>query len=155
MASHKTILLTKYTSKRVQRNANTGTILPGHLVELMSTDKFKLHATAGGEVVPKIVVVEDDIQGNDITDYYTSGDPIQAEVVDAGDVVLLRLKNGENVAIGDKLESAGDGTVQKWVKDSGSVTEVSEQIVAIALEAMDMSGSSGVDPNGILKSMIV
>ena len=50
---------------------------------------------------------------------------------------------GENVSIGDKLISAGDGTlIANGSETSGTTVR---QIVAIATEAEDLSGSGAVD----------
>jgi hypothetical protein len=128
----------------------SGAITPGHLLERTSAavDTVKVHATAGGEVVPKLFAREDDLQGNEISEAYATGNTVLMNVALPGDEVLCLLKNGENVTKGDFLESAGDGTLQKFVADSGAVTEKSNQIVGVALESVDMSDSSAADPSG-------
>ena len=71
------------------------------------------------------------------------------------------LADGENVAIGNYLESNGAGYLQKHTEDtesweSGSIQEgrsitiYSQQIVAQALEALDLSDSSGGESSGAL-----
>jgi hypothetical protein len=145
----KTIML-KGHGVRNERVANAA-ITPGHFVELMSTNKVKVHATAGGAVLPKAVAVEDDLQGKTIADAYSSGAPCQFNVVGPGDEVFAILANGENAAIGDKLISAGDGTLKELTSQT-----TDESVVAIALEALDMSDSSAADPaSARIKVMIV
>lgn len=133
-------------------------ITPGHLVELMSTNKVRKHATAGGNAM-KAFAVEDDLQGNDISDDYAAAATVQYNIMQPGDVVYALLANGQNVAIGDFLESAGDGTLQKHTADTwasaGAGTIYSNQIIGIALEAVDMSDSSAADPSGRIKVLIV
>jgi len=128
----------------------SGAITPGHLLERTSAavDTVKVHATAGGDVVPKLVAVEDDLQGKEIGDAYTSANNVLMRVATPGDECYMLLKNGENVAKGDLLESAGNGELQKHTADSGAVTEYNEQIVGVALESVDMSDSSAADPSG-------
>lgn len=151
------VLIKKYVPKREERVAG-GTITPGHLIQLNSSDQFVVHSTAGGEITPLIVAECDLEQGGGLSDNYaTTGNyrRVQGEVLDPGDQFYGILKNGENVVIGDKGESAGDGTLQKFVADSGAVTEKSNQIACIFLEAVDMSGSSGEDPSGRVLCMAV
>jgi len=133
-------------------------ITPGHLVELMSTSKVRVHATASGNAIP-MFAVEDDLQGNDISDAYAAADQVQYNVMQPGDEVYALLANGQNIAVGDFLESAGDGTLQKYVADTwasaGAGTIYPRAIVALALEAVDMSDSSAADPTGRIKVMVV
>lgn len=132
-------------------------ITPGHLIERMTTGKMRAHATAGGNVVPVMFALEDSLQGNEITTAYTANNQMFFIVPLPGDEIYAILANGENVAIGDDLESAGDGTLRKHVPQTESLgtdssgnltTIVPNRIVGSALEAVDMSGSSGADPTG-------
>jgi hypothetical protein len=144
----KTIVLKGHGVRR-EAVANAA-ITPGHLVELMSTGKVKVHATSDGWGA-KMFAVEDDLQGNSIDDAYSTGAMVQYNVMSPGDEVFAILKNGENAAIGDKLISAGDGTL----KEASSEIDF-DSIIGIALEAVDMSGSSAVDPaSARIKIMIV
>ena len=130
-------------------------ITPGHLVELMSTAKVRVHATAGGAGVERAFAVEDDLQGNDIADAYSAGDMVQYNIMLPGDEVYALLANGENASIGSKLESAGDGTLRVVDTDTSVGTIAIQSQVAVALEAVDMSGSSGADPSGRIKVRIM
>lgn len=129
-------------------------ISPGHLVEVTSAGKVQKHSTASGNVAPVMVALEDSMQGNDVADAYALNDVVQCAVLRPGDRVQMILKDGQNVAIGDKLESAGDGTVQKHVVDSTGVYYY-KSIIGIAMAAVDMSGSAGADPSGYIDVMIV
>jgi len=71
-----------------------------------------------------------------------------------GAEIYALLKNGENAAIGVFLESAGDGTLQVLDADASVGLVKTNSIVGVALEAVDMSGSSGVDPSGRIKVRI-
>lgn len=127
-----TILLKKLQSKRLEKVAG-GTITPGHFVKLNSSDALVVHDSAGGLVTPKMIAVEDELQGNTISDNYSSGDRVQAEILDPGDEVYAIIATSQNIAIGDQLESAADGTLREYAL--ASVDDTSN-IVAIALEAV-------------------
>jgi len=161
MASNKTIVL-KGHGVRNEAVANAA-ITPGHLVELMSTGKLRVHASAG-QNCEKAFAVEDDLQGNTIDDAYDAADIAQYNIMKPGDEVNALLANGQDVSIGDFLESAGDGTLQAHTADSESLGADSSgaiasfytnQIVGVALEAVDMSDSSGADPSARIKVRIV
>ena len=153
-----TIKLKKYSDVIFEAVANA-TITPGMLIELMSTGKVRAHATAGGNIVPVTFALEDELQGNGIDDDYAALDQVQCWIPYRGDEVNAILKNGENVAIGDYLESAGNGELQKYVADVDSSNDITSiyptQIVGVALEAVNMSGSSAADPDGRIRVRIV
>jgi len=128
-------------------------VLPGMLVERDSNGKFKPHATAGG-VAERLVAVEDVLQGNGITDAYASGALVQANYQRRGNQVYMRLANGETAVIGSKLVSNGDGYLKVATADSSAVV-VEEDVLAVAIEAVDMSDSSGADPDGFIKVRII
>lgn len=149
MLVKKTIKLKKYSDVIEEMVANA-TITPGHLVELMTTNKIRAHSTAGGNAVP-MFALEDELQGKGIDNNYSANDKVQVWIPNRGDIVNAILKDGQNVAIGDFLESAGDGTLQKHVADAAdsddAIVVYSAQIVGVAVEALNMSGSTGEDPS--------
>lgn len=153
MSTSNTVKLKKYQDINMEFVANAA-ITPGHLVELMSTNKVRAHATASGNALPKMFALEDELQGKEIDDDYAAADPVQVWVCQPGEVVNALLKDGETIVIGDALESAGDGTLQKVAADSTGIYYYN-QIVGIALEALDLSGSSGAETTYRLAVMIV
>lgn len=142
------VVIKKWSDVTVECVANAA-ITPGHLVEVMSTDKIRVHATAGGNVLP-MFALEDELRGNDIDTAFVSLDPVQVWIPNRGDVVNAILADGQNIAIGDFLESAGDGTLTKhnldtWTShNTGSILEAG--IVGQAIEAVDLSGSNATHP---------
>jgi hypothetical protein len=152
MAKH-TIKLKNYVNIFNEYVASAA-ITPGHLIELLSTGKVQSHSTAGGRAA-KLFALEDELQGNGIADAYVADYPVQCWSPVPGDEVNALLKNGEHAYIGSFLESAGDGTLQVHVADSGSVTNVGLQIVGVAIEEVDMTDSSGADPTGRIAIRIV
>jgi hypothetical protein len=131
-----TVILKKNSTVRMERVAG-GTITPGHLVKLNSSNQFVVHATAGGTAA-KIFAVEDELQGKLITDTYLATARVQADVVQPGDEVYAILTTSQTVIIGDYLESAGDGTLAK-AQAQASVSDgesYPNRIIAMALEAV-------------------
>lgn len=139
-----TIKIKKYSDVIEEYEANAA-ITPGHLIEVMSTGKVRKHATASGNCLP-MFALEDELQGKGIDEDYAAADQVQCWIPGRGDMVYALLKDGQSVVIGDFLESAGDGTVQKHVVDSTG--DYLFPIIGMAMEAVDMSDSSTVDPSG-------
>jgi hypothetical protein len=122
---------------------------PGHLIYLASTNKVAKHAVSGGSVAPTMFAVEDAFQGKTLDDAFAITGRAVCWIPQKGDEVYAILADGQTIVIGDKLESNGDGTLTKHAADTGdsddAVTIYDKQIVAIALEAVDLSTSSGVE----------
>ena len=152
-----TVKIKKYLDIVEEFDADAA-ITPGHLLEITATG-VKVHATAGGNVKGHLFALENELEGQDITDAFAADDKVQVWVAQRGEQVYALLANGETTTIGCLLESAGDGTLKVHVADSGdsddAVVIYGNQIVGVALEVVDMSGSSGVDPDGRVKIMIV
>ena len=156
MAKH-TIKIKKYLDV-VEEYEAAAAITPGHLVEFTSAGKVQKHSTANGDALP-MFALEDEMQGNSISDDYSSGDQVQVWIPQRGAQVYAILANGENASVGSWLSSNGDGTLKVHtatsVDSDDAYTAYTNQIVAQALEAVDMSGSSGVDPSGRIIVRIV
>lgn len=116
-------------------------LTPGNLVELTSADKVQKHSTEGG-IAEKLFAVEDALQGRTIDDDYAADDPVMLFAARPGDELYVQIKAGENIAIGDKLISAGDGTLIEEGSEGSGVTV--REVVAVAREAVDLSGSGAV-----------
>lgn len=148
MAYSRTIALKDFTDIREEALANEANIKPGHILEMLSTGKVQLNDRANGRVVAR-VAVEDSMQGVEVGTAYTSGALVQYGIFRAGDVVKLRLKDGETAVVGSVLIAATGGEVE--VADSADGTDF---IFAEALEAVDMSGSAGADPSPLITAVI-
>lgn len=135
--------------------AAAAAITPGMLIELTSAGTVQAHSNAGQNAI-KMFATEDALQGNSVDDAYAAADLVQCWCPVPGDQVSAILADGENVAIGDFLESNGAGKLQKHVADvesfesaeAGAITVYPGQLVGIALEAKDLSDSSGVESSG-------
>lgn len=157
MAKH-TIKLKKYSDNIVELAA-AAAITPGMLLELTSAGTVQAHSTAGGNAAPIYIALEDELQGNGIDTAYVAADRVQTWIPYRGDEAYMILKDDTTaVVIGDLLESSGDGYLQKHVADvesfesaeAGAITVYPNQIIAQALEALDLSDSSGAESSGAL-----
>lgn len=115
-----------------------GVIIPGHLVEITSSNTFVVHATADGAAVP-VFALENAIVGRGVDDAYASGETVHAGYFPRGAVVYAWLEDGTAASIGDELSSNGAGALQKPTVDASLVTTA---IVAKAEEAVTASGAN-------------
>lgn len=120
-------------------------ITPGNLVEFTSAGKVQKHSGAG-LVAEKAFAVENDLIGADIADDYATDSQVQYNIFRPGDEVYALLANGENASKGSFLESNGDGELRVVDTDSSALTVKPGSIIAVSLAALNMSGSSLVDP---------
>lgn len=127
-----TILL-KADPNRLQFEAG-GTITPGDLLNLNSSAAVIRHATAG-RAHARMVAVENDIGGDEITDDYASGEIVQVNACRPGDTVFMRLDTAQTITIGEFLESSGDGSLRAFVADSNAIAP-EEHLVGQALQAV-------------------
>lgn len=89
-------------------------ITPGMLIERHSSsgEKWRKNANAG-DPAAKAVALNASMLNKGIDDAYSSGDLIEAAILPPGATAYMLLASGENVAVGDQLESNGDGTLVK------------------------------------------
>ena len=163
------IKLKNYSGVFEEYVATAAAITPGMLLEKFysgTTLQVRAHSTAGGNA-EKIFALEDELQGNGITDNYAVSVPIQCWFPGRGDQVYAILADDNVVVIGDFLESDGNGRLQLHTSDvesfesaeAGSITVLPEQIVAVAIEALDLTGDSSAEssesPLGVSKRLRV
>jgi len=155
--AYNTIKIKKYSDVVEEYTATAVAVTPGYLLELTSTGAVKAHATAGGNAFP-IFALEDELQGNGIATNYAASAKLQCWVPGRGDEVYALLKDGETVVIGDYLESAGNGQLQKYVADTAdsddAITVYGLQIVAVATEAVDLSASANTAAGRIVVKIV-
>ena len=113
-------------------------VLPGHLLEIISTDVVKPHATADGPSA-RMFAIENETIGEGISDDYPIGDTVKYVHAQPGDWIYAILQDGNTSVIGGYLKSNGDGTL----KLSGTIdgTTLTESLVAIAREVVVASGA--------------
>lgn len=130
-----TIRLKVSTGGHYEEARAAGAITPGHLLQMEAAGTLLKHATAvvGAQ---KMFATEDVnvLQGKGIGDVFAIGDLVSYVNALPGDEIYAWLKDGENVVKGDKLSSAGDGTLKKTV-----TTDV---VIAEADEALNLVGGA-------------
>lgn len=150
-----TILLTINGEHRplLERVAGASDILPGYLVAIDGDNEIAPHDAEGGDARPLFVLESPYAQDHTqpaIDQAYTENDLARVVFAQPGDVIYAWLAAGEDVDIGDALESAGDGTLQEHtpteISGTGPHTIPSRAIVAYAEEAVDANvGTSPPD----------
>lgn len=112
-----------------------GSLLIKDATGTLTQPKYKPHNVAGG-AHEKAFALEDALRGRTINTDYAVGDLIGIGYVYPGDVVFALIDVGQNIAVGDKLSSAGDGSLRKEVSTGA--------IVGFAEEAVDLTESGDV-----------
>lgn len=136
-------------NKRILRKENeieftknaAAALNPGHLVEVTSANKVQKHSTEGG-YAERFVALEYVYTGGSIDDAYASGDEVVVRSLQSNDVAYMYIKAGVDVAVGEALISAGDGTLI-GESDAGSGVTV-KQIIGYATAAVDLTASGAV-----------
>lgn len=138
---YNTVKLKKYLDI-IEEYEAVGIITPGDLIELTSAGKVQRHSTEGGDAA-RTFALEDELQGKGLEDLYAVGDRVQCWNAVPGEIVFARLSDGEEVAIGDFLESAGNGCLKKHTAfahtGSEETTLYTNPIIGQVLEAQDLS----------------
>lgn len=119
-----------------------GAVTPGNLVEYTSAGKVK-NQTNAALLCEAAIAVENGLYGKELTVDYADEDLVQYNIQRSGNIVYVHVADGQDIAIGDLLVSNGDGKVKE------RVAEVS--FLFTALEACDMTGSSGADPSDLCR----
>jgi hypothetical protein len=133
--AQKSIILKNYSDVFEEYTAG-GTIYPGMLLIMSAADTVVAHSDdAPTQGCLAMFAVEDALQGRDIDEPYVTGDPVKCWIPGRGDEVYAVLEDGAIAAVGTFLESNGAGMLQAFSSGNGAV--------AIALEAKDLSTSSG------------
>ena len=153
---YNTIKIKKY-SDVIEEYVAVAAVTPGMFIELTSAGKVQDHSSAGGDVLP-MFALENELEGEGVNDEFAADDRIQCWIPYRGDIVYAILADGENASIGSFLESNGAGLLRVLQPDTesyesnvaGSITVYPNKIVGVALEAVDISDSSGGESSGDL-----
>lgn len=110
MSAEKTIALNgnfRRDDKRVAAVALT----PGELVEIDSAGKYAPHGTAKG-FAQRAFVLENELAGEGIEIDIAVANQVPVNIFSADALVLAFLAISQTIAVGDKLESAGNGNLR-------------------------------------------
>jgi hypothetical protein len=145
-----TIKLIKY-SDVIREHVAAAAIIPGALLKLDSSGNVINHNVAGGNIVPLMFALEDELQGKGINNNYVAGTPVQVWLPGQGDVVYALLNDDEVLAVGSLVESDGYGKVQAHVADMGDshTGTVQNAIIGVVMEAVTAGNyGSGSESSG-------
>lgn len=128
-------------SGRYEEAVVAAAFYPGHLVKINSSGQILKHSTEGG-FAERAFAIEDALQGNTVDTVSVANNTHPYVLAAPGDEINAFIKAGENIAVGDLLISAGDGTlIENGSEGSGTTVR---QILAVAVEANDLTGSGAV-----------
>lgn len=94
--------------------AASETIRPGHLVDRFNNAgviRWRKHATAA-IAVAQAVALEQGMLNKSVDDDYAAGDLMEVALLKKGSFAWMFIASGQNIVAGNKLESAGDGTLR-------------------------------------------
>lgn len=91
-------------------------ITPGHLVERVNTAgvwRWQKNANSTADKQSEAAVATDQAMLNKgVDDDYGIGDLVEVSIGHKGSAFWMFIASGQNIAFGDRLESAGDGTLR-------------------------------------------
>ena len=142
--------LTKVVSGMNARNNTTQHEAPaaadvraGHLIEEVA-DGVQPHATDGGVLDRVLFAIDARGRGMEVGDTYSTdpdgtvdNESVKYIVANAGVELTVLLGAGVAVTEGDRLVSAGDGTLRLYEADGTAPDDVVDDVVAIASEDLD------------------
>ena len=99
------------------------------LVEIDSDGKLRPQSMAG-EQCAKLFVEQGARSTNT---QIPAGESVNVKYALPGDLKEVFMKNGETISIGDKLEAAGDGILQKFT--TGTVIAIADEAIGQAEES--------------------
>ncbi len=128
----------------VEHIAGEAGIYPGMLIKLNTSDQVIKHDVEGGELGDEnMFALEDAKQGRGIATVYASGDLVSCVVPNQGSEVRMLIEDGQNVAISNKIISAGNGKLK--VSSDLESGETLAHVNGVATEANDLTGSNSSD----------
>lgn len=104
------------TRTQVNDLAASESITPGHLVDRFNNAgviRWRKHATASIACAPA-VATEQSMVNKGVDDVYAANDLVEVSIGSKGATFWMLIASGQTIVAGDKLESAGDGTLKKF-----------------------------------------
>lgn len=119
-------------------DAGEAGIYPGMLVKLDVDGDVTMHNVQGGRA-EAMFAEEDALQGRTVDQVMTVDEVMPVIIPGLGSEIRARFQDGVDLSIGDRVVSAGDGTlIALGDLDSGAVDIF---VIGIMMEALDLTGS--------------
>lgn len=104
--------------RRVEVNdlAASEAITPGHLVDRFNNNgviRWRKHATAAAACAPA-VATEQSMLNKGVDDAYAANDLVEVSILEPGATAWMLIASGQTITAGQKLESAGNGTLRAF-----------------------------------------
>ena len=96
--------------------AASETITPGHLVDRFNNGgiiRWRKQATTSIACAPAFAT-EQAMLNKGVDDTYAAGDLVEVSIGHKGAAIWALIASGQNIAAGQKLEAAGDGTLKAF-----------------------------------------
>ena len=142
MSTTKRRIHNKRDYRQDEMTATAVAIQPGMLLERVAAGTVQAHSEEGGYAEP-LFAAEDALQGKTVTTNYAVSAKITCLIMAKGSIVNALIEDESDIDIGDELISAGNGKLKEGsALESG---ETLQQVVAIAVEVCDLTGSDSDD----------
>jgi hypothetical protein len=134
----------KGTYRQVELIAAEAGIYPGMLLKVNTSGQVIKHDVEGGELGDEaLFAMEDALQGNTVDTVYENGARVTCILPNKGSVINGLIEDGQNVAIGNKIISAGNGKLK--VSSDLESGETLAHVQGVAEEARDLTVSNSSD----------
>lgn len=138
-----TIILNSVGRVHLKETFANGVITPGDFLERATDGDLQRQSTLG-QPGPKIIALENDLKGGEITDNYASGDNVRAAYVKPGDEVYAFVPaNAPAIVIGDRLIFDGTGCVKKATSQTDLAGTLTGSVDGTLADVADIALSSG------------
>jgi hypothetical protein len=124
---------------REEYDAGEAGIYPGMLLKLASDGDVEIHDDENGRA-EALFAEEDASQGKTVDDVYIVDNVVSCILPQLGCEIRALIQDGQDISIGDRLVSAGDGTLKALGTLDSEAVDVF--VIAVAMEACDLSGSN-------------
>jgi len=125
------------TYRHEEHTADVAGIYPGMLLEVDSSNQVLPHSSVG-DIAEALFAEEDALQANTVDTVYTIENVVSCILPNKGSEVRALIQADQDIAIGDKLVSGGDGTLIER-------TATTQRVIAYAMEACDLTDSGAVN----------
>jgi len=121
-----------------EHDAGEAGIYPGMLLKLASDGDVEIHDDENGRA-EALFAEEDAVQGRTVSQVYTVDEVVSCILPMVGCEIRALIQDGQDISIGDRLVSAGDGTLKALGTLDSEAIDVF--VIGVAVEACDLTGS--------------